>query len=221
MLPILAATVASHYDEPQRLIDRIGRIGYQKTAAHLASILPQTKKARSGDMGEILATEAVPEFLRPFRVPIKRLRWKDAREQAMRGEDLIAVDIAAQPVRFIKGESKSRLALAPGVIGEARAALNSNDGRPSQHAMSFIMNRLFESGEEALALIFEDYLLNRRIPLQQLMHLIFTLSGNDATVAHTDDLAACDGTVERRTIALRIEDHQEFIASVFDEVTHA
>jgi hypothetical protein len=92
--------VASHYDDPERLMDRIARLGYAKAAQVLKVMLPTTKRARSGHLGEILTTESVPALLRPFKVPIKRLRWADGRESALRGEDLIGLAIETQSVNF-------------------------------------------------------------------------------------------------------------------------
>lgn len=103
--------VASHYDEPARLSDRMARLGYTNAAKILSTMLPQTKRARSGHMGEILASEVVPTLLRPFRIPVKRLRWSDGRESALRGEDLIGLACENGSVRFLKGESKSRASL--------------------------------------------------------------------------------------------------------------
>jgi len=215
---VIGATVASHYDEPTRLSDRIARLGYAKAAEVLRAMLPQSMRARSGHLGEILATESVPAFLSSFKIPIKRLRWTDGRESALRGEDLIGVARESGVVRFLKGESKSRLALTPSIVAEAREALNANDGRPSQHALGFIMNRLFELGQDELALIFEEYMLLKSIPVQQLVHLTFTLSGNDACDALKADLGGCGGSIEQHAIAIRIPDHQEFIASVYERL---
>jgi len=211
-------TVASHYEEPKRLADCIARRGYVKAAQLLNEMLPQTKKARSGDLGEILATEAVSAFLNPFQIPIKRLRWRDGRESAMRGEDLIGIAQEHGRVRFLKGESKSRSNLTPSVLIEARKALKTNDGRPTQHTMGFVMNRLLDQGQEDLALVFEDYMLIKTIALQDLIHLIFTLSGNNASVNLESDLRNCDDSIEQHSIALCIPDHQNFIASIYERL---
>lgn len=211
-------TVASHYDEPRRLSNRIARLGYEKAAKILRAMLPQSKRARSGHLGEILATETVPALLSSFTIPIKRLRWTDGRESALRGEDLIGIARENRTVRFLKGESKSRLALTPSVVAEVREALNANDGRPSQHALGFIMNRLFELGQDELAQIFEEYMLIKSIPVQQLVHLTFTLSGNDACAALIADLGGCGSSIEQHAITIRIQDHQEFIASVYQRL---
>src|SRR5262245_1326526 len=78
--PRIKETVNSHYEDPETLAERAGRRGYEKASKLLELILPQTKKARSGHMGEILATEVVPAVLPQFEIPIKRLRWLDGRE---------------------------------------------------------------------------------------------------------------------------------------------
>src|SRR2546430_15875015 len=65
--------VISHYEDPLRLSERIGRVGLPRAAALLREMLPQTKKARSGHLGEIFATEAAPAVLESFHIPIKRL----------------------------------------------------------------------------------------------------------------------------------------------------
>lgn len=213
-------TVASHYDEPTRLADRIARLGYIEAAKRLRAMLPQTPRARSGQLGEILASEAVPAVLQSFEIPIKRLRWSDGREMALRGEDLLGISIKDKPVRFLKGESKSRVSLTPSVVAEARAALKANDGRPSEHAMGFVMKILFDRGEDKLALIFEEYMLVKSIAADQLLHLTFILSGNDASNALTSDLKECNETIEQHAISLRIPDHKDFVAAVFNRVNN-
>lgn len=213
----IVETVLSHYEDPQHLADRIKRLGFKKAAKVLEELLPKTKKARSGHVGEILATEVVPAILPKFEIPIKRLRWLDGRESALRGEDLIGIAREQKRVRFLKGESKSRAALSPGVVTEARKALRANKGRPSQHTMGFVMHRLLETGRKDLALIFEEHLLLKTIADEDLVHLLFGLSGNDASEALNADLEAYTGKIEQHSVNFRIEDHQDFIASVYEK----
>ena len=54
--------------------------GYSKAAAVIANSLPTKKRMRSGDLGELLATEYLNSET-PFLVPIKKLRWKSDRER--------------------------------------------------------------------------------------------------------------------------------------------
>src|SRR3546814_17834286 len=57
----LAETMRSHYDRLERIADDVQRLGYKVAAEILRTQLPQTDKGRSGDLGEILATELVEE----------------------------------------------------------------------------------------------------------------------------------------------------------------
>lgn len=212
------AAVASHYEDPFRLSERIARVGLPKAAQILREMLPRTARTRSGHLGEILATEAAPAVLETFEIPIKRLRWLDGREAALRGEDLIGVERIDGRVRFLKGESKSRGRLSPGVVAEAREMLAANDGRPSQHALIFIMHRLFDLQQNDLALVLEEFLLRKPIPTPQLVHLFFAFSGNDASNALAADLKGCSAEIEQHSVALRIADHQKFIAAVYDRL---
>jgi len=82
----LDRTVRFHYDQAERIADDIARLGYTGAAEILRATLPQSKRARSGDLGEILATGLV-EDASDFRVPVWRLRVKDGRDMAMRGAD--------------------------------------------------------------------------------------------------------------------------------------
>jgi hypothetical protein len=208
-------TVIAHYYEPKYLAARIKKFGLVKAAKALEALLPQTPKARSGQLGEILAAEAVSAILPAFQVPLKRLRWRDGRETAMRGEDVIGISREKKRVRFLKGESKSRETLTPAVVEEARVALKANRGRLSQHAMGFMADRLREMGEEDLALVFEEYLVEKTVAAEDLVHLIFGLSGNDASGALEADLKAYTGKIEQHAVNLRIDDHQKFIGSIY------
>jgi hypothetical protein len=211
----ITETVFSHYEDPKRLSARIKRLGFKKASKIIDAMLPKTKTARSGHLGEIFATEVVSVVLPTFRVPIKRLRWLDGRESALRGEDVIGIECVKTKVRFLKGESKSRVALTPAVVAEARDALKSHHGRPSQHAMAFVMQRLFDQGDSATAQIFEEYLLEKTIPVQDLIHLMFALSGNDASEQLKSDLKGYSGNIEQHAVNLRIKDHQKFISSIY------
>jgi hypothetical protein len=113
----LAETVRSHYDSLGRIADDVAELGYANASAILRERLPRGKIARSGDLGEILASELTEEKL-GFQVPVRRMRFKDGREVALRGDDFIGIayDQERERLRLLKGESKSRLLLGKGTI---------------------------------------------------------------------------------------------------------
>ncbi|HEY4081477.1 MAG TPA: hypothetical protein VGM81_12325 [Burkholderiaceae bacterium] len=86
VLTQLGEAVRTHYDQADRIADDVARLGYEGACEILRALLPQSKRARSGDLGEILASELVEEDM-GFRVPVRRMRFKDGREVAMRDDD--------------------------------------------------------------------------------------------------------------------------------------
>lgn len=210
--------MASHYSDPTVLADRLGRLGYNDASKIFKEKLPHGKRARSGHIGEILATECAEYILPTFRVPIRKLRWLDGREMALRGEDIIGIDTIAEPPRFLKGESKSRARMSASVVAEARAALDANRGRPSPFAMGYVVDRLLANGETALAYTFESHMLLRRIPVGQMVHVNFGLCGNDASKDYSEDLKAYRQRIEQHTIMFRVDGHPSLIKSAYENL---
>jgi hypothetical protein len=203
----------SHYDDADRIADDIRELGFAGAAAILAERLPRTARARSGELGEVLATELVEEEL-GFDVPVRRLRYKDGREMALRGDDFIGARVdEAGNLYLLKGESKSRAALAAAVIQEARAALSRDDGRPTATSLLFVADRLMERDDDdaVLGRTIRTEVAFRTVPAARIDHVLFTLSGNAAPQALADDLQAADADRTHTVIHLRIEDHQDFI----------
>jgi hypothetical protein len=104
---VLLGAARLHYEDPTVTADRLARLGYTKTAKIFREYLPTTPRARSGDLGGIVATEYVNRKT-PFTIPVLRLRWKDGREMALRGDDLIGIRTSqAGHLVVLKGEVKS------------------------------------------------------------------------------------------------------------------
>lgn len=207
-------TVKSHFEDPQITASRLAKLGAPKTAAILRKKLPLTKKARSGDVGEVLATETAERLLQ-FNVPIRRLRWKDGRNMSLRGDDLIGISRSnTSKLKFLKGESKSRAALSPGVITKAADALTGNKGRPTPHSVIFVADRLREEGQDSLATDMEDAVL-ASFKGYDVEHLLFVLSGNKPDQLLSQSLASYKGKIRRHAIGIHISDHGNFIADIF------
>jgi hypothetical protein len=219
--PILDAAVLDNYDEVGRLQRWANNLGMSNAAAVIADTFPAELRAQSGHMGEICLTESIPELFPEFLVPIKRLRWLDGRNMSLRGEDFIGVQMNNNPVRFLKGEAKSRAELSAGVIANARTELNKQNGRPSPHAMLYLARRLDELNQLELSLVFLEH--ERRIPITdaQLVHVIFTFSGNDSTQLLKDDLQACVSAIEQHAVGLIIPDHPDLIRGIYTRLTDA
>lgn len=189
--------------------------GHEKMADWLKEKIPSDKKSRSGELGEILATEFVNSSRLPFEVPIHRLVWKDGRELAMRGEDLVGFHFNSKPLGFLKGEAKSRKSLSAAVVAEARVSLKKNDGLPLAHTLSYITERLFEADEDEKAGIIERYVRERLPNPSQVSHLIFTFSQNDPSEFLQNDAKQACNPIKHYAVGLRASDHQGLIKEIY------
>lgn len=216
---LTAAAVPGHYAAEERVARALRRLGKPGAADLVTGLLPQTKQIRSGDLGEIYATEWIDAHS-GYRVPIKRLRWKDHRNMAMRGDDVIGMilDQATQRLRFLKTEAKSRASLRAQTLTEARAGLDKDSGRPSSHALSFISARLLELANEPLADAIDDALVRHGIPSASVQHLLFTFSGNSPQALLTQSLQAYPGQINQWGVGLHVDGHAAFVGAVYDRV---
>lgn len=213
----LVKTVREHYDTSEQIVKDIQELGYDMAATILGERLPRTKTARSGELGEILATELVEEEL-GFNVPVRRLRYKDGREMALRGDDFIGVGFDDKNALWLlKGEAKSRASLGKATIAEARASLSRDAGRCTPSSLLFVADRLLEKdGDDAeLGRAIRKEVGLKTMRKARIDHVLFTLSGNAPPSALADDLLAADAGRLHTTVNLHIEDHQDFIAAIY------
>ncbi len=215
----LAETIRSHYDRLDRISEDVTRLGYERAGEILRAAMPQTPKGRSGDLGEILATELVEEET-GLCVPVRRLRFKDGRNMAMRGDDFIAVgyDGNGKKLRLLKGEAKSNKTLSKTTVTEARTALNDDNGRCTPHSLLFVANRLLESNdpdENELGRSLRDEVGLKSLRDSRIGHMLFTVSGNGPHHSLKDDLAAAEANRDHYVVNIHVEDHQDFIAAMY------
>lgn len=137
----------------------------------------------------------------------------------MRGDDILAIKVDSKKrLHFLKGEVKSRIALSASTLEKASKALMTNYGRPTAFVVNFVINRLYELKEFELAEALEDHLTSKLLPVKQLTHLMFTLSGNDCATLLSDFLASCDGKIANIAVGVVVNNHEAFVKSVYDGV---
>ena len=188
--------------------------GYSKSAKIIANSLPLNKRTRSGDLGELLATEYLNSET-PFVVPIKKLRWKSDRETAMHGNDVIGISTKTKPVQVLKGECESRAILGKTTVEEAASGLDLHEGRPNPSTLAFITKRLYEENRDKEAKIFQDLQAEGAISSKNVHHLIFVLSGNDPSKHLSSAAKSKYAGIKRENAGIVIADHGTFIAEVY------
>lgn len=212
-----AAAVPRHYVSGDEVAAVLSAFGKPEAAAVLGGKLPISKRSRSGELGEILGTQYVAREL-GYRM-IARLRWKDSREMPMRGDDLLGIRLTDDDqLEFLKGEAKSRANLAISTLDEAQAALLSEHGLPTPHALMFVAARLREMGETALHVKILAAHLRGRIHPADMMHVLFTFSGNNPLRLLRDHTTTYTGSIRRLSVGLQVREHQAFIRRVFEKV---
>jgi hypothetical protein len=218
----LAETMRSHYERLERIAEDVARLGFKIAAEILRAELPQTPTARSGDLGEILATELVEEEI-GLRVPVRRLRYKDGRNMALRGDDFIGAGYGAGDdtgLWLLKGEAKSNKVLGKTTVTDARKVLNRDNGRCTPDSLLFVANRLLESADEEdvkLGRTIRDEVGLKALRADRIDHMLFTMSGNAPPAALKEDLDSAGANRDQFVVNLRIEGHQEFIKEMFEE----
>jgi len=217
----LAETIRSHYDRLERIAEDVNRLGYKLAAEILSKAMPQTPKGRSGDLGEILATELVEEEI-GLRVPVRRLRYKDGRNMAMRGDDFIGAgyDATGEKLWLLKGEAKSNKVLGKATVTSARQVLDRDNGRCTPDSLLFVANRLLESNDpddNVLGRSLRDEVGLKSLRADRIDHMLFTMSGNGPHASLKDDLDATGTNRDHYVVNIHVEDHQEFIAAMYQE----
>lgn len=217
----LVQTIRSHYDRHERIAEDVERLGYKIAAEILSELMPQTKKGRSGDLGEILATELVEEEI-GLRVPVRRLRYKDGRNMAMRGDDFIGAGYGGKDEKLwlLKGEAKSNKKLSKSTVTSARKVLDRDNGRCTPDSLLFVANRLLESNdpdENALGRDLRDEVGLKSLRTGRIDHMLFTVSGNGAHASLKEDLDAAGSNRDHYVVNIHVDDHQDFIAAMYEE----
>jgi Cap4 SAVED domain len=211
-----AAALPAAYAALDRIASILEDSGKPKVAEYLRNRLPTTKRIRSGDLGEIIGAHFATSEL--GYTTVARLRWKDHREMAMRGDDIIGVHVPeVGPLEFLKGEAKSRASLSTATVDEADQALRSDSGLPSSHALGFIADRLHEQGNDVLARLIDRAQLEQGITQQQVDQLLFTLTGSNPCNLLRTNTKAYHEPVRRLAVGLQVRGHQAFVAAVYEK----
>lgn len=221
VLDELPGRVLDHYVSDEEIANFFEELDFPEAANCIRTLLPTVVTSKSGDLGEILATEFVEEQL-GYEIPVRKLRSRDHRDMAMRGDDLIGMTCDnTNQLKILKGEAKSAKSLSRATIKDARTRLEENHGRPSAHSLIFVARQLVKSTNTERKELGRKILseaANQAIPKRRLAHLLFTLSGNRPREIIENDFESADGRREQHLVNLKIQDHGEFVDAVYEEV---
>jgi len=217
-IAVVAACLPGAYAKSDTLALIAEKHGKRGVASFLRNKLPTKKSARSGDLGEILATAYLRDVSGCMVGP-SRLIFRDHQEWAMRGDDVLGAKVTPDgKVHITKAESKSRATVGESTVKEAREGLSRNDGFPSPHSLAQFADRLMSTADEATGLAIVDMQISKGIRPEDVSHLMFLLTGSDPSKHVTADLKAYTGPFQQLAITFRVQRHQQFIEGVYERV---
>ena len=212
----LATSLPNAYAESNSLAMVAERFGKAGVAKFLRNKLPTKASARSGDMGEILATAYLHEEC-GYVVGPSRLIQRDHQEWAMRGDDVLGAKLDSKSqLRITKAEAKSRATLGGGTVRSARQGLARNDELPSPHSLTQFAERLLPTADRHIGEAVLTMQLSDGIRPDRIGHLMFLFTGSDPSAFVAADLNTYSGSVSQLTVTLRVKGHQKFIKDAYE-----
>jgi hypothetical protein len=124
------------------------RLGLESEQTRLRRF-PTNPFTQKGNLAEIILAEYV-EATSGIILPVYRLRYNPNVDQSMKGDDVLAFDLDADPVRIVIGEAKFRGASSGTAAKEIVDSLlrSYKGGLPA--SLQFVADRLFEEGKTEL-----------------------------------------------------------------------
>ena len=146
--------IIRHHASPQQLArskaesDALQRLGMAPLLQGMGRF-PANPQTRKGNLAEIVLAEYVAATT-PLKVPVYRLRYNPNVEQSMKGDDVLAFDLDADPVRVVVGEAKFRAQSTRQAVEEIVQGLERSRKAGIPISLLFVADRLFDEGRNDL-----------------------------------------------------------------------
>lgn len=176
---------------------------------------PTNPKTQKGNWGEIFLAEYLDNSGNG-QFPIYRLRYNPNIDQSMKGDDVIAFDLNSNPITIIVGEAKFRATSAKQAVEQIVSALTQSQTGGLPTSLSFIVDRLFEEGEETLAQAIDNCHLLFAQKQLQINHVGFLVS-DENTAAHIKQHTA-SSIQNLAMMSLILESPNEIIENSFENI---
>jgi len=152
---MLREMIGRHHVSPEALArtaqhrEAMERLGLGSQQAQLRRF-PTNPATQKGNLAEIVLADYIVTAS-GLLLPIYRLRYNPNVDQSMKGDDVLAFDLDARPVRIVVGEAKFRGTSSAAAVTEIVDALTRSHKAGIPVSLQFVADRLFEVGDAALA----------------------------------------------------------------------
>jgi hypothetical protein len=150
LVPLLATHHASE-DKLKRIRGQqelLKKHGFPKDAERVTAY-PSNAKTQRGNFTEVLLAEYITASSE-VDIPIYRLRYNPNIDESMKGDDVLAFDLDADPPRLVVGEAKFRGTPGKAVVVEIVDNLSKSCRAGIPASLQFVADRLFEEGRAEL-----------------------------------------------------------------------
>lgn len=213
----MRAWIRDHHARPEDLIrDAARKNALLRQGFKIGqSRFPRDSNTRKGNWAEILLCEYVKSSCRAG-LPVYRLRYNPNIEQSMKGDDVLAFDLNADPVRIIVGEAKFRATSSKAAVIEIVEALERSHHGGLPASLQFVADRLFQEGNEELGRRIEecaDLFVRDRLRIDHLG----LLASNHSAPTHVKEHAS--SSVPRLAVmSIHLSDGDNLVESCFDSL---
>jgi hypothetical protein len=214
-IAVMRECLRTHHSRPQDLErDRQRREAFARQGLTLpASRFPTNLTTRKGNWTEVLLCEYVTASCNAD-LPVYRLRYNPNVEQSMKGDDVLAFDLGADPVRIIVGEAKFRGTSSKKAVTDIVESLERSFRGGLPASLQFVADRLIQEGNEALGRRIEecaDLFVRGRLRIDH----VGLLASNHLAPTHVQENARSE---LRRiaVISMSLSDGEALVTSSFD-----
>lgn len=176
--PALIEAILDHHFPSQRIKEKLKKLGFSGAAKYFSNSLPINDKTRKGNFGEVITSEHLCQR-HNYKMPVFKLRFMDNPNMPMRGEDIVAFEIAEDKkiTAICIGETKTLEIYSKGKVKQAyEQIVKAHHSQPT--SLSLICNILYERGEDDLAKQIDEILETLALKPFPRHNWIFIITGN-------------------------------------------
>lgn len=197
-----------------RKIASLNALGYSLDDANVQRF-PTHSDTQKGNLTEVFLAEYICASS-GADLPVYRLRHNPNVEQSMKGDDVLAFDFRGRRPRIIIGEAKFRGVPSKTAVEEIIKGLNSSYRGGLPASLQFVADRLYESGQNALADQVESCALNMANGNLDLNYAGILLSNQNS--ANPINAHADSNIRELVMISLAMSKPNELVTACFDGI---
>lgn len=216
--PAIIEAILNHHFHRKRIEGALEKLEFVEAAKHFRTFLPKKERIRKGNFGEVIASEHLRQRY-GYEIPVFKLRYMDTPKMPMRGEDIVAFEIAENNkiTTICIGEVKTLERYNRARVLEAHKRLIVAY-HPYPTTLSLISNILYERGDNDLAEQIDVILEILSLKPFPRHNWLFVITGNQPRDPF-GPIEEIDSVVENlRTVSFHLPRLSLFVNEIFENL---